>query len=72
MTEPVRVYRSCVVDAPIEDVWGLVNSFNGLSLWHDGVKESRIEDEKGDNTIGGVRNLSLKETTESVRITFGI
>lgn len=55
------------MDAPIEDVWGLVNSFNGLSLWHDGVKESRIEDEKGDNTIGGVRNVSLKETTDSVR-----
>ncbi|KDC43587.1 SRPBCC family protein [Bordetella bronchiseptica] len=53
------VYVSRVVAAPIERVWPHLRDFNGLSAWHPGVADSRLEEGGRDDAPGTVRLLSL-------------
>lgn len=59
-----RSYASTVVDAPAETVWAYIRDFDGLPVWHPGlVARSRIEDGKGGDQVGGVRNFELVDGT---------
>jgi len=55
----VAVTISSVIDAPVEQVWARIRDFNGLPGWHPRMVESHIEDGKGAETIGCVRNFQL-------------
>jgi NADPH:quinone reductase len=57
----IRVKRSAVVDAPIEQVWEVLRDFNSHSAWHPAVGESRIEKGEPADQIGCVRNFHLKD-----------
>ncbi|KAF0976821.1 hypothetical protein FDP41_004116 [Naegleria fowleri] len=55
-----KVYKSAVIPAPLESVWSLVRSFNGLPSWSGGVIASEIENNQSDNTIGCIRRLTIE------------
>ena len=54
-----RVYVSSVINARSDRVWARIRDFNGLPGWHPRMVESHIEDGKGAETIGCVRNFQL-------------
>ncbi len=55
----VRVTRSTVVDAPIEEVWGILRDFNGHDRWHPAVDHSHVDGGLMTDQIGAVRNFVL-------------
>lgn len=55
----VSVNRSTVIDAPIEQVWGVLRDFNGHDRWHPAVDRSHIDDGLKTDQIGAVRNFVL-------------
>ncbi|MDN3519530.1 SRPBCC family protein [Aquisalimonas lutea] len=52
-----RVYVSAVIDATIEQAWGVLRDFNGLPDYHPFFATSFIEDGKPADQIGCVRNF---------------
>ncbi|EFC41305.1 hypothetical protein NAEGRDRAFT_80716 [Naegleria gruberi] len=67
MSDLVRIFKSDIVNAPIDQVWQLVRSFNGLPQWAAGISASIIENGREDNSIGCVRSLSLAGGEEPIR-----
>lgn len=57
----VDVFKSAVIDAPVEAVWGLIRDFNGHDQWHPIVRDSHIEDGKPADQVGCVRNFHLQD-----------
>ncbi len=57
----VRVKRSTIVDAPIQDVWEILRDFNSHERWHPGIRASRIEQGRGVDEIGCVRDFQLTD-----------
>ena len=57
----VKVVKSTVIDAPIDEVWQLLRDFNGHDRWHPAVAVSRIEERRGSDEIGCVRDFALKQ-----------
>ena len=41
---PNTLYISAVIDAPVEQVWGIMRDYNGMPAYHPGIKKSVIED----------------------------
>jgi uncharacterized membrane protein len=58
---PNTVYISDVIDAPIEQVWGIMRDFNDMPSYHPGIKASAIEGGKPSDQVGCVRRLTLGE-----------
>lgn len=56
----VKISRSTVIDAPIGDVWDVLRDFNGHDRWHPAVAASRIEERRGSDQVGCVRDFLLK------------
>jgi NADPH:quinone reductase-like Zn-dependent oxidoreductase len=57
----VRVRRSTIIDAPVEEVWRFLRDFNAHESWHPAVAESRIEDARPVDAIGAVRRFRLHD-----------
>jgi NADPH:quinone reductase-like Zn-dependent oxidoreductase len=57
----VRVRRSTVIDAPVDEVWRFLRDFNAHETWHPAVAESRIEEGRPVDAIGAVRRFRLRE-----------
>ena len=57
----IRVRRSIVIDAPIEQVWAVLRDFNSHSAWHPAVGPSEIEHGEPPDQVGCVRNFTLKD-----------
>ncbi|MCH8505209.1 MAG: zinc-binding dehydrogenase [Ectothiorhodospiraceae bacterium] len=57
----VTVTRSTVIDAPIDEVWGILRDFNGHDRWHPAVAESRVEDGLPPDVVGCVRDFRLAD-----------
>ena len=55
------VYISDVINSPIEKVWNIMRDFNGMHLYHPGIKNSIIEGDGPSDQIGCVRHLTLAE-----------
>jgi NADPH:quinone reductase-like Zn-dependent oxidoreductase len=55
----VKVVRSTIVDAPIDEVWEVLRDFNGHDRWHPAVSASRIEDRRASDEVGCVRDFAL-------------
>lgn len=56
-----RVKKSTVIEAPIEDVWGIVRDFNGHDRWHPAVASSQIERGQSSDKVGCIRNFRLED-----------
>lgn len=57
----VKVYRSTILDAPIEAVWDILRDFNGHDRWHPAVARSQIERGHPSDKVGCVRNFQLQD-----------
>jgi NADPH:quinone reductase-like Zn-dependent oxidoreductase len=55
----VEVFRSAIIQAPIEVVWNLLRDFNGHDRWHPAVAESHLEGADYGDQIGAVRHFRL-------------
>ncbi|MER7670645.1 SRPBCC family protein [Kitasatospora sp. NPDC096128] len=53
---------STLVEAPADDVWGLIRDFNGLGDWHPHMPPSRIEGGGPADAVGAVRIFSIGGT----------
>lgn len=57
----IKVTRSAIIDAPIEQVWLILRDFNSHWAWHPAVGESQIENGERADQVGCVRNFFLKD-----------
>lgn len=55
----VKIFRSTIIEAPIEAVWDLLRDFNGHDRWHPAVATSQIERGRDADRIGSVRRFRL-------------
>ena len=60
----ISVIRSAVIDAPIDQVWGVLRNFDGMESWHPAVSACRMENDVGGDVVGGVRVLNLADGIE--------
>jgi uncharacterized membrane protein len=58
---PNTIYISAVIDAPVDQVWGIMRDYNGMPAYHPGIKKSVIEDGRPSDQVGCVRRLTLGE-----------
>jgi hypothetical protein len=58
---PNTVYISHVIDAPVEQVWGIMRDFNDMPSYHPGIQKSVIEGGMPSDQIGCVRYLTLPD-----------
>jgi hypothetical protein len=56
-----RIYVSSVIPAPVGKVWQRIRDFNALPGWHPMVAASKIEGGRPSDSVGCVRNFSLKD-----------
>jgi NADPH:quinone reductase-like Zn-dependent oxidoreductase len=56
----VEIFRSVILDAPVDAVWAILRDFNGHGRWHPVVASSAIEEGVADQ-VGAVRNFQLAE-----------
>ena len=58
----MHVFRSMIIDAPLDRVWAVVRAFDGVSAWNPGVTAARIE--RGSATaVGAIRRLDIADGT---------
>ena len=57
----VRVVRSTVIDAPVDEVWRLLRAFNSHADWHPAIARSGIEGEDPGDLVGAVRAFTLRD-----------
>jgi len=55
----IKVYRSAIIHASADKVWGLVRNFNDLPKWHPAIASSEIEQDLPPDSIGCVRRFRL-------------
>jgi NADPH:quinone reductase-like Zn-dependent oxidoreductase len=56
----VAIFRSTIIDQPIDAVWRVLRDFNSHYLWHPEVAESEIEGGLPADQTGCVRRFRLK------------
>ncbi|WP_341367653.1 SRPBCC family protein [Yoonia sp. BS5-3] len=59
-----KVYRSTVLESPIEAVWDILRDFNGHDHWHPEVTSSQIERGHDASKVGCVRKFKLNDGSE--------
>lgn len=60
----VKVVKSTIMPAPIEEVWDVLRDFNGHDRWHPAVADSHIERARSSDTVGCVRKFHLQDGSE--------
>lgn len=60
----VKVYKSTILDAPVEAVWEVLRDFNGHDRWHPAVATSKIERNNPSDLVGCVRRFKLTDGSE--------
>ena len=63
----IRIFRSSVIDHPVETVWKKIRDFNDLPAWHPAVTDSRIESDRPSDSVGCVRNFNLADDGGNIR-----
>lgn len=60
----VKVLRSTILDAPVDDVWAVIRDFNGHDRWHPAVSDSAVERNRASDEVGCVRRFHLVDGSE--------
>ena len=58
----MHVFRSMIIDAPIDRVWSAVRAFDGVAAWNPGVTNARLETGAPTGT-GALRHLDIVDGT---------
>ena len=56
------VYRSMLIDAPIDRVWTAIRTFDGVAEWNPAVTATRMEQGRG-TEVGAIRHLDIVDAT---------
>ncbi|MEM6824067.1 MAG: SRPBCC family protein [Pseudomonadota bacterium] len=56
----MHVFRSMIIDAPIERVWSAVRAFDGVAAWNPGVASARLETGRS-TEVGALRRLDAQD-----------
>jgi len=56
-----KIFRSSVINAPIDEVWAKIRDFNALPDWHPAFTDSHIENDAPGDKVGSIRNFNLKD-----------
>ena len=56
----MKVFKSTVIDAPVEEVWQVLRDFNGHDRWHPAIAFSEIEAGRAADEVGCVRRFRLR------------
>jgi hypothetical protein len=67
-----NVFVSTVVDAPADEVWGVIRDYNGLPSWLPGIVGSEIRGNGPSDRVGAVRVLTLEEGPPVVETLLGL
>ncbi len=59
-----RVYRSTILNAPLDAVWEVLRDFNGHDRWHPAIAQSQIERGHAAEKVGCVRRFRLQDGGE--------
>lgn len=59
-----KIVKSTVLEAPLDQVWGVLRYFNGHDRWHPAVDQSQIERGAPSDKIGCVRRFRLTDGSE--------
>lgn len=58
----MHVFRSMILNAPIDQIWSIVRKFDGVSKWNPAVAKATME--TGDGcSVGNVRRLEIVDGT---------
>jgi hypothetical protein len=60
----VKVVKSTILEAPVEQVWDVLRDFNGHDRWHPAVTDSSIERGQTSDRVGCVRRFHLADGSE--------
>jgi hypothetical protein len=60
----VKVVKSTVIEAPVEQVWEVLRDFNGHDQWHPAVADSLVERSLTPDRVGCVRRFHLADGAE--------
>lgn len=60
----VKVFKSTIMNAPVEAVWDVLRDFNGHDRWHPAVATSQIERNNPSDLVGCVRRFKLEDGSE--------
>jgi len=58
----MKVMRSVIIEAPIEETWAAVRNFDGVVNWNPGVTSARMES-GSPTTVGSIRHLDIVDGT---------
>lgn len=58
----MQVFRSMILDAPIETVWAALRRFDGVSGWNPAVSAASMEG-GGATEVGAIRHLDIVDGT---------
>lgn len=58
----MQVFRSMIIDAPLNRVWAAVRAFDGVAAWNPGVTSANLDD-GGATATGTVRVLQIADGT---------
>ncbi|WP_282609322.1 SRPBCC family protein [Pelagibius sp. Alg239-R121] len=58
----MQIFRSMIIEAPIEKVWAAVRAFDGVAAWNPGVTNARLESGAATAT-GTIRSLQIADGT---------
>lgn len=58
----MHVFRSMILDAPIDRVWAAVRAFDDVSAWNPGVSSARMENGLP-TAVGSIRHLDIADGT---------
>ena len=56
-----KIFKSSMINAPIEQVWNKIRDFNSLPNWHPSFVNSHIENNQPSDKVGCIRNFHLKD-----------
>ena len=56
----MKVFRSVILNAPLERVWAAVRNFDGVVHWNPGVTAARMESGTP-TTVGAIRHLDIAD-----------
>lgn len=58
----MHVFRSMILDAPVDQVWSAVRAFDGVSGWNPAVTNARMETGSA-TSPGSIRHLDIVDGT---------
>lgn len=58
----MKVFRSVIIEAPIDVAWAAVRAFDGVVNWNPGVAAARMES-GSPTTVGSIRHLDIVDGT---------